>query len=54
MNDNDFIKQTEELYDSLKKKETFSPLMQEQIKSELERIKKEAQNFYKQQSKKKC
>lgn len=44
--DKEFIKQTEQLYDSLQKKETFSPLIQQQIKTELERIKKEALDFY--------
>lgn len=45
-NDKEFIKLTEQLYDSLQKKETFSPLIQQQIKTELEKIKQEAIQFY--------
>lgn len=47
----DFRKRTESLFNSLKRKETFSKEIQEQIESELEKMKKQAIEFNKKKGK---
>lgn len=47
----DMKKRTESLFNSLKRKETFSKEIQEQIESELEKMKKQAIEFNKKKGK---
>lgn len=47
----DIRKRTESLFNSLKRKETFSKEIQEQIESELEKLRKQAIEFNKKMEK---